>query len=436
MKWFRRLLPFRNATEYLSAPLSDLPPELAGFLIEQKFKPRFITASIFELAHQGAIRIEPPHASNSTNFIFHNLLSDTAFDEMRFRGFIESAKVHEAFRELLVLQDDGTLNRLEAVGDELAKKLHVLLKLWNTISDPEEDVRANVFEGEFLQKLEDARTCRWDTQHWSSADDPKESLRKIYWLYHYDHNTSLPYEKLLLRSIFSSRATQKLSTLEKQFSTYQLKRIKRLFYARAREKGFFPPKFNEETRFMWGCTGFILASALLYISLILIAKYLAAILGFLLAAGAVGFVIIKKKSFRTAKGNEEAAKLQAFKRYLKDKNILPEQSRRQEEFEAFLPYAIAFGVEWYFIRKFVSADIPAPTWWISKEKELSLKNISADLEELIRSITESVSMACVDSERSGGNGGGYTSSHAGATSGFGGGSSGGGGSGCCGGGGG
>ncbi|XOF32207.1 MAG: DUF2207 family protein [Candidatus Electrothrix sp. YB6] len=433
MKALRQLLPCRNAPEYLSAPPGNLSPELAGFLLEQKFKPRFITASIFELAHQGAIRIEPPHDSNSNNFIFRGSCTYTFSGRTRrFSEFIENAKVHDAFRELLVLQDDGTLNRLEEAGDEMAGKLRVLLKLWNTIFSPEEAVGSSLFEGEFLQKLKNARTCRRDIQHWPSVD-PKESLKKIYRLYK-SETATLPYEKILQQSIVNSRG--KLSELEKGFSN--ITRLKRSFYERSKKHDFFPLEFNDETRFMWGCIG----PFLLYIALFSIANHTAPGTGLLLAAVAIaGFFIIKKKSFRTPKGKEEAAKLLAFKRYLKDKNTLPEQNRRQEEFEAFLPYAIAFGVERHFIRKFVSADIPAPAWWISKERGLSLKSISADLKKIIRSITKSVSSAGIRRIGSGrgghgGGGGGYTSTYAGATSGFGGGSSGGGGGGCCGGGGG
>ena len=54
----------------------------------------------------------------------------------------------------------------------------------------------------------------------------------------------------------------------------------------------------------------------------------------------------------------------AFKRYLQNLEKYTKVEEATEIFERYLPYAVAFGLEQSFIRKFEKVNAPPPTWWI------------------------------------------------------------------------
>jgi hypothetical protein len=66
---------------------------------------------------------------------------------------------------------------------------------------------------------------------------------------------------------------------------------------------------------------------------------------------------------KTAKGAEEAAKWLAFKQYLENIDKYSDMESVKEQFQVYLPYAVAFGLEKRLISKFSAVDAPAPTWW-------------------------------------------------------------------------
>lgn len=59
-----------------------------------------------------------------------------------------------------------------------------------------------------------------------------------------------------------------------------------------------------------------------------------------------------------------AARWLAFKRYLKDIDRYTDLTAQKEIWDRWLPYAIAFGVDKEYIRKFEKVDAPAPGWYI------------------------------------------------------------------------
>jgi hypothetical protein len=66
---------------------------------------------------------------------------------------------------------------------------------------------------------------------------------------------------------------------------------------------------------------------------------------------------------KTPQGAEEAAKWQAFKRYLQTIEKHGDLEAVKDKFEEFLPYAVAFGLDRRLINKFAAIDAPAPSWW-------------------------------------------------------------------------
>lgn len=85
-----------------------------------------------------------------------------------------------------------------------------------------------------------------------------------------------------------------------------------------------------------------------------------------IAATAVGllFGIFSPWSVqRSTKGDDALVRLQAFKRYLINIKRYTELDKANEQFERYLPYAVAFGLEEQWIKTFSEVQIPTPSWF-------------------------------------------------------------------------
>ena len=79
----------------------------------------------------------------------------------------------------------------------------------------------------------------------------------------------------------------------------------------------------------------------------------------------IGLIIVARyMPRRTEKGADAVARWRAFKRYLQNLEKYTKVEEATGIFERYLPYAVAFGLEQSFIRKFSPVDAPPPTWWI------------------------------------------------------------------------
>jgi uncharacterized protein (TIGR04222 family) len=66
---------------------------------------------------------------------------------------------------------------------------------------------------------------------------------------------------------------------------------------------------------------------------------------------------------RTPKGAQEQRKWEAFRNYLKDLTRFQDMETAKESFEKYLPYAIAFGVEKDWVRRFEGLTVSSPDWY-------------------------------------------------------------------------
>jgi len=66
---------------------------------------------------------------------------------------------------------------------------------------------------------------------------------------------------------------------------------------------------------------------------------------------------------RTSKGASEQRKWEAFRNYLRDLTRFQDLPAAKETYEKYLPYAVAFGVEKEWTRRFEGLEVPAPTWY-------------------------------------------------------------------------
>lgn len=91
-------------------------------------------------------------------------------------------------------------------------------------------------------------------------------------------------------------------------------------------------------------------------------------------AGAV-MVLARFMPRKTPQGAQAAARWNAFKRYLEHIEKYTNVADAQEQFERYLPYAVAFGIDKAWVEKFAQVDTPAPKWY--SPPPLSSRGISS-----------------------------------------------------------
>jgi hypothetical protein len=177
-----------------------------------------------------------------------------------------------------------------------------------------------------------------------------------------------PYEKLLLDELFEGRSERKLSDLKNEFYT-AIPKLRKELYAEVVREGFFKES-PEATRSRFGCLGIgaLIATAVGGVFLLALVGAAASTticvpLG--LGVFSLGLVILARfMPRRTEKGADAVARWKAFKRYLQNLEKYTKVEDAAGIFDRYLPYAVAFGLEQSWIRKFARVDAPAPTWWI------------------------------------------------------------------------
>jgi hypothetical protein len=177
----------------------------------------------------------------------------------------------------------------------------------------------------------------------------------------------MPYEEKLIKSVFGGDDEVRLSDLKNKFHS-KLDGIKKSMYQAVTDAGYFP-KNPESVRSQYGCLGIFGIFLGVGLGVFLVSVFgdltSAAVLpGVGLAVVAIGLLILARHMPRkTVKGAEEAARWQAFKNYLEDIDKYSDLEVQKEIWDQWLPYAIAFGFEKQYIRKFEQVDAPAPGWY-------------------------------------------------------------------------
>lgn len=178
----------------------------------------------------------------------------------------------------------------------------------------------------------------------------------------------LPYEQLLLDSVFGRKDEVELSDLKNKFYN-KIPKIKSALYEEVTKQNFFV-RNPESVRNQYGCLGVALLILAGVIGFILLGAFgdltAAAFLpGFGMGVTALGFLLLSRYMPRkTDYGAEMAARWEAFKRYLKDIDRYSDLDQQKEIWDRWLPYAVAFGVEKEYMRKFERIEAPAPGWYI------------------------------------------------------------------------
>lgn len=177
------------------------------------------------------------------------------------------------------------------------------------------------------------------------------------------------FEKRILDGIFpGSQSERKLSDLKNNFYT-NLPGIQKDLYNQLVSHGYFRTS-PQATRKMWIGIGIVVlalafGSGFLFFPL---ATYAGALTCLPLALGVSGVAALVAGNFmpvKTRAGAEAAARWKAFKVYLTRIDKLTDLENAKELFDKYLPYAIAFGMNQSWVRKFSQlSDTPAPGWYI------------------------------------------------------------------------
>ena len=178
----------------------------------------------------------------------------------------------------------------------------------------------------------------------------------------------LPYEQELLDSIFGRKQEVALSDLKNKFYS-KLPAIKRSMYDAVTEAKLFP-RNPEAVRQFYAVLGVVGLVAAFIIGGLLAATFgdltgAAVLPGVGLGVTAIGLLILAQNMPRKSEhGAEVAGRWRAFKRYLQNIDKYADMEAQKAIWDRWLPYAIAFGIDREYIRKFEAVDAPAPGWYI------------------------------------------------------------------------
>ncbi|MDX1687737.1 MAG: DUF2207 domain-containing protein [Candidatus Promineifilaceae bacterium] len=198
-------------------------------------------------------------------------------------------------------------------------------------------------------------TGRGKDYEFQRTDKPLEDLR--------------PFERKMIEGIFSGREKRDLEDLRYKFAS-RLTQIRNELYKELKERGYVR-RSPEGVRGSYGCLSFGIGGIafLSFFSLPgIFGNGVSTIICPSLALGVTAvimFVVSRYMPAKTAKGAEAAAQWMAFKKYLQEIERYTNLEEATEIFEKYLPYAVAFGLERSWIRKFSTVpNTPIPPWYV------------------------------------------------------------------------
>lgn len=176
------------------------------------------------------------------------------------------------------------------------------------------------------------------------------------------------YEVILLRKLFGSEQSKRLSDLKNKFYT-ALPEIRTGLYDAVVEQGYFKTR-PDVTRRNYTILAVVLGAVIVTVS-VLATVLLVEWVDFIwcpavgIFVGALSFVLVAQvMPVKTKKGAEASARWNAFKSYLKEIESYTDLETATDLFERYLPYAIAFNLERRWVNKFAQIkSMPIPTWY-------------------------------------------------------------------------
>ncbi|MCU0481761.1 MAG: DUF2207 domain-containing protein, partial [Anaerolineae bacterium] len=177
------------------------------------------------------------------------------------------------------------------------------------------------------------------------------------------------FEKTIVKRIFGGKLEKPMKSLQNKFYQYIPELQGDLYEALVDEKLLSANPNTIRNIYSAGLGGlfFLLAIGAMALSITLLSDLTSAFLCFPAALFVVAMAFSIGGNFmprKTQFGAEEAAKWEAFRRYLQNLDKYAQADMITDKFEQYLPYAVAFGVDKAWIRRFSELDnVPAPIWY-------------------------------------------------------------------------
>ncbi len=177
-----------------------------------------------------------------------------------------------------------------------------------------------------------------------------------------------PYEKRMLNSLFSLRMERTMDSLRNSFYTV-ISSLQGDLYKGLLDEGLFTTN-PQTTRAMWSGFGvllFVIAGIVFFVGTSAADEVSSALMLLPFAIGWVGIVALiagNAMPAKTRKGAEEAAKWRSFYEYLQNLEKYSDVAEASKHFDDYLPYAVAFGLDRSWVRRFASVpNVPIPYWY-------------------------------------------------------------------------
>ncbi len=177
------------------------------------------------------------------------------------------------------------------------------------------------------------------------------------------------YEKRVMKKIFSGGEMEReLDSLKNKFYSV-IPQVKSDLYKELVSEELFKTD-PETTRKIWGVIGFglLIAAGLLFFLIVSsvesgMASLICLPISLLIAAGTT-LIVGQFMPAKTRKGAEDAAKWDAFREYLSNLEKYGTLEEASARFDEYLPYAVAFGIDRSWVKKFSRVDnMPIPYWY-------------------------------------------------------------------------
>lgn len=176
------------------------------------------------------------------------------------------------------------------------------------------------------------------------------------------------YESKLINAMDLAQTEQRMLSDLKNRIYKQIDGIKNALYDELVKDGFYV-RSPASTRSRYSALGFLmlLVTGLSFCVSIGLSDYSSATLCIPIALGAATvfmFIIASAMPARTRQGADARMRTIAFKKYLQNIEKYVDLKTATDQFDKYLPYAIAFGLDRTWINKFSAVDAPAPVWYI------------------------------------------------------------------------
>jgi uncharacterized membrane protein len=176
------------------------------------------------------------------------------------------------------------------------------------------------------------------------------------------------YESTLLKEMFGSKSKVELEDLQNEFYT-AIPKLQKELYAEAVKEQLFPSS-PKAVRSRWtgiGVAGLVISLGVGFCATGALADMVQTILcpfGSLGVASLALIIVGQAMPAKSRHGAEEAAKWRAFKEYLQSTERYTDLKEVTDQFDKYLPYAIAFGLERTWVNKFSQVPgTPIPRWY-------------------------------------------------------------------------